>query len=133
MDRNGDDAAWETGTLTAAEIEFLGEDELITVTPCFRMKAIKLMSVSSAVVANLASVRCLADGTGLARTYHVMQGTYGPFVPSVPTEVPLWLAIQLKKAKQCKITPPEWLDPGNTWICTTHAKALRKHRAPCER
>jgi hypothetical protein len=45
MDRIGEDAAWEAGTLTAAEIEFLGEDELITVTPCFRMKAIKLMSV----------------------------------------------------------------------------------------
>ena len=135
MDRIGEDAAWEAGTLTAAEIEFLGEDELITVTPCFRMKAIKLMSVRvcESGLRLRVHTRCLATVGSWPETIRLTQGTYGPFIPSVPTEVPLWLAIQLKKAKQCKITPPEWLDPGirhGSALLSGHAS--RQPRMPCE-
>lgn len=40
------------------------------------------------------------------------QGTYGPFIDNVPIQVPLWLALQLKKIGHCHISPPEWLTVG---------------------
>lgn len=38
------------------------------------------------------------------------QGTFGPFTPAMEVEVPLWLAINLRKRQQCRIVPPQWLE-----------------------
>jgi GINS complex subunit 2 len=38
------------------------------------------------------------------------QGSYGPFRAQVPATVPIWLALELKKCKRCRIIPPDWLD-----------------------
>ncbi|EFA76683.1 peptidase M28E domain containing-protein [Heterostelium album PN500] len=65
---------------TPFQIEFLAEDESITIVPNFRMEEL-----------------------------HFLSGTYGPFVPALPVNVPLWLAITLKKKKKCKIQFPQWL------------------------
>ena len=43
---------------------------------------------------------------------HFVGGDVGPFVPAVPVDVPLWLAITLKKRGRCKIQPPEWMSAG---------------------
>lgn len=43
---------------------------------------------------------------------HFVQGEFGPFNPSMPTSVPLWLAVSLKKQHRCHIQPPEWLNIG---------------------
>ena len=44
---------------------------------------------------------------------HVMpQAVYGPFIPNIPIKVPLWLALQLRKANKCKIHAPDWLEAG---------------------
>jgi hypothetical protein len=43
---------------------------------------------------------------------HFVGGDVGPFVPAVPVDVPLWLAISLKKRGRCKIQPPEWMSAG---------------------
>lgn len=40
------------------------------------------------------------------------QGVFGPFEPQVPTEVPLWLAVTLKRRQQCQIQAPDWLEEG---------------------
>jgi hypothetical protein len=40
------------------------------------------------------------------------QGTYGPFRPQMPTRVPLWLALFLKRRRRCTIITPEWLQKG---------------------
>ena len=40
------------------------------------------------------------------------QAEYGPFKPNFPCNVPLWLAIDLKRKKRCKIQPPPWLAIG---------------------
>jgi len=40
------------------------------------------------------------------------QGTYGPFRPQMPTRVPLWLALFLKRRRRCTIITPAWLQKG---------------------
>jgi GINS complex subunit 2 len=66
--------------ISAAHVEFLAEDEKVTIIPNFRMDSLQFVC-----------------------------GVYGPFIPAIPTEVPLWLAVTLKKLQKCKINPPEWL------------------------
>lgn len=68
-------------TNTLSELEFLAETIQIEIVPNFKKEEIKLMC-----------------------------GTYGPFKPNKPVKVPLWLAIQFKKNKKCKIVPPIWLE-----------------------
>ena len=65
----------------ASEMEFLAEDTIITIIPKF----------SHAML-------------------HFISGNYGPFQPQTPVEVPLWLAISLKKRRKCAIRPPSWMD-----------------------
>eukprot|EP00026_Physarum_polycephalum_P015207 Phypoly_transcript_15838.p1 GENE.Phypoly_transcript_15838~~Phypoly_transcript_15838.p1 ORF type:complete len:198 (+),score=24.44 Phypoly_transcript_15838:30-596(+) len=69
------------GPITATQIEFLAEDENVTIFPNFKMPEL-----------------------------YFIQGAVGPFQPGVPISVPLWLALTLKKRKKCKIQPPTWLD-----------------------
>ena len=63
------------------ELEFLAEDEEIRIVPNFKMERLSLI-----------------------------RGEFGPFVPTIPTTVPLWLAVALKRSKKCQIQPPPWLD-----------------------
>lgn len=65
---------------SAAEMEFLAEDEMIEIVPNMRMEELNLIS-----------------------------GDYGPFLPRIATEVPLWLAVALKKRGKCSILPPKWM------------------------
>ena len=70
---------------TGAEMEFLAEEELVTVVPNMSFRDPLLC----------------------------MGGTYGPFVPMRQCQVPLWLALLLKEKKKCSIRPPEWMQKGN--------------------
>ena len=36
-------------------------------------------------------------------------GNFGPFVPQTAVEVPLWLAVLLRKRRMCSVVPPDWL------------------------
>ncbi|MCO5556839.1 hypothetical protein L7F22_017629 [Adiantum nelumboides] len=65
---------------SAAEVEFLAEDEQIDIVPNVRLD-----------------------------TLHMICGDYGPFRPQIPVRVPLWLAIALKKRSKCRIQPPDWM------------------------
>jgi hypothetical protein len=57
-----------------------------------------------------------------------LQGTYGPFTPNMPVDVPLWLALALQRRRKCRILPPEWMnadvlqcapDPGmGGWVAS---------------
>jgi hypothetical protein len=40
------------------------------------------------------------------------QGSFGPFSPNLPVDVPLWLALALHGMKRCRLLPPEWLSPA---------------------
>ncbi|KAG0449414.1 hypothetical protein HPP92_019463 [Vanilla planifolia] len=65
---------------SAAEVEFLAEDELIEIVPNMRMDALNMIC-----------------------------GDFGPFLPQIATKVPLWLAVALKKRGKCSVRPPEWM------------------------
>ena len=61
--------------------EFLAEEEVIEVIPNFKYPR-KLLLIS---------------------------GDYGPFQPSIPVKVPLWLALNLQRQHKCTIVMPKWV------------------------
>ena len=63
------------------EIEFNAENTLVTIVPKFKLGKL-----------------------------YMVEGEYGPFIAQNPVEVPLWLAIHLKKTQRANIKTPEWLD-----------------------
>ncbi|GJQ83352.1 hypothetical protein Trydic_g18137 [Trypoxylus dichotomus] len=63
------------------EVEFLAEKTRISIIPTFNSNAI-----------------------------HLISGDIGPFRASLPVNVPLWIAINLKQQQKCKILPPDWMD-----------------------
>ncbi|KAL1825092.1 hypothetical protein ACET3Z_011870 [Daucus carota] len=65
---------------SAAELEFLAEDEMVEIVPNIRMDPLNLIS-----------------------------GDFGPFRPQIATQVPLWLAVALKKRGKCTIRLPDWM------------------------
>ncbi|KAF3906216.1 hypothetical protein ABW20_dc0101597 [Dactylellina cionopaga] len=66
--------------LTPQEVAFICESELITIVPRQRLGALNLISVDTR-----------------------------PLVPPQRSDVPLWLAVFLRKQKRCNIVPPDWL------------------------
>ncbi|XP_067136392.1 DNA replication complex GINS protein PSF2 [Centruroides vittatus] len=62
-------------------IEFTAEKEYVTIVPNFSHGKIYLIS-----------------------------GDIGPFTPSIPVKVPLWIALNLKQRLKCRLIPPEWMD-----------------------
>ncbi|XP_039136636.1 DNA replication complex GINS protein PSF2 [Dioscorea cayenensis subsp. rotundata] len=65
---------------TAPEVEFLAEDETIEIVPNIRMEALNMIC-----------------------------GDFGPFFPQIAAQVPLWLAVALKRRGKCAIRHPEWM------------------------
>ncbi|XP_053665074.1 probable DNA replication complex GINS protein PSF2 [Anopheles marshallii] len=64
-----------------AELEFIGENSLISVIPNFNHGSIYLIS-----------------------------GTIEPFRGGTPLYVPLWLGIHLRQQQKCRIVAPHWMD-----------------------
>jgi hypothetical protein len=109
----------EYSTLSADELEFFAENELIMIEPTF----------TYAEQVNFIMVRtcCCAAGAGAGYcpsrqgpdSYRKLlfalcscQGDFGPFTPGVPVFVPLWFAARLRQGGLCRIMPPEWLSVG---------------------
>ncbi|KAI9144549.1 DNA replication complex GINS protein psf2 [Paraphysoderma sedebokerense] len=70
------------------EVEFIAGNTKITIEPLVRLPEIDLMC-----------------------------GTFGPFIPPRKVQVPLWLAVQMKKRHHCNIDPPKWLTTENLRKC----------------
>jgi GINS complex subunit 2 len=66
---------------TLSELEFISENYLIEIIPFFKKDELNLLC-----------------------------GKIGPFKPMKPVKIPLWLAIQFKKNKKCRIIPPIWMN-----------------------
>lgn len=62
------------------EVEFRAENCIVTIVPNFTHDRLYLIS-----------------------------GDVGPFVPSIPLDVPLWLAINLRIRQKCRLLPPSWM------------------------
>ncbi|CAI0411972.1 unnamed protein product [Linum tenue] len=69
---------------TPDEVEFMAEDELVEIVPNLRMDSLNFIC-----------------------------GDYGPFYPQIAIQVPLWLALALKKRGKCTIRPPQWMSIDN--------------------
>lgn len=63
------------------EIQFIAGNDIISIVPNFTMEKMDFI-----------------------------QATYGPFIPPLQSQVPLWLALALKKNRKCTIVPPDWLN-----------------------
>lgn len=70
----------EATTLTASQVAFFADDSLVAIIPSESLPELNLLS-----------------------------GTVGPFIPGDEVEVPLWLAVRMRKSNQCVIVPPKWL------------------------
>ncbi|PNW88429.1 hypothetical protein CHLRE_01g029100v5 [Chlamydomonas reinhardtii] len=70
--------------LTPEELEFMAEHEKVTIVPNFTLNLPNSM------------LTCI-------------EGTYGPFRPNIPVEVPLYLALALNRRNKCRIQPPGWM------------------------
>ncbi|XP_042469526.1 DNA replication complex GINS protein PSF2-like isoform X1 [Zingiber officinale] len=66
--------------LSAPEVEFLAEDEMVEIVPNIKMESLNMIC-----------------------------GDFGPFFPQIACKVPLWLAAALKKRGKCTIRTPEWM------------------------
>src|SRR5688500_2843569 len=69
---------------TGAELEFLAEESFVDIKPTFSSELIPLLGDNA--------------------THPV-----GPFRPPLPASVPLWMAVQIKKARTGEIVCPSWL------------------------
>ncbi|RYN70495.1 DNA replication complex GINS protein [Alternaria alternata] len=79
--------------LTPPEIAFLCEMELVTVIPRQRLEGLELLGVG--VPLHPAMLAC---------------GPIEPLVPPHRTDIPLWLALLLKRQRRANILPPPWLN-----------------------
>ncbi|XP_018328230.1 DNA replication complex GINS protein PSF2 [Agrilus planipennis] len=78
------------------DIEFIAENELVQVISNFNSPVIALI-----------------------------KGNVGPFRAGLTTHVPLWLAVNLRQRRQCKIVPPSWMNVDDLEECKTREKNLR--------
>jgi len=83
----------QTRHWTPEENEFLAENEFIYILPFFS-----------------------------SPQFDLIHRKYGPFRPNTPVQVPIWLAVTLRKSKKCKIIPPDWLSPDNLKKCIEEEK-----------
>mmetsp|Transcript_8205 Transcript_8205/g.15199 ORF Transcript_8205/g.15199 Transcript_8205/m.15199 type:complete len:265 (+) Transcript_8205:410-1204(+) len=81
--------------LKTSETELLAENILVSIVPNFEEEQLNLVS-----------------------------GTYGPFYAQTQVEVPLWLAVALKRQQKCQIRCPDWMTAGNL---LSKKKAEKEH------
>lgn len=104
--------------LTASELEFLAEDELVDVVPRFSFSEVCPSHPSIPPASKpphgpsqqpSGAVQRSGPESWARLQVHLTGGTYGPFVPMVPTKAPLWFAVQLVQRNLGKVQPPAWL------------------------
>lgn len=108
--------------LTPAQLEFLSEDEFVTIVPNFSQIPLQLISLS---------VRL--DEFGRVLVDFGVQAPVAAFRPAVPVQVPLWLALHLRVQDKCRIRAPDWMQTGKlaqrrpepTTLTHTHSHFFR--------
>ncbi|KAK9333048.1 hypothetical protein V1520DRAFT_287540 [Lipomyces starkeyi] len=88
----------QVGTFIPSEISFLAENSLVTIIPRQAMESIELIG-----------------------------GTIPSMRPMRRIEVPIWVAVLLKKQSRCNIVPPDWLSEENLKV-TYDAEAANMTR-----
>lgn len=118
------------------------EDELVTIIPKFKLPELRFIAVRAACADLTPAPREGSQITPLparcpphptwpsAGALPSTQGTFGPFEPQIPVEVPLWLAISLKKQHKCQVKAPDWLDDGAGAAPHVPPRPTRQHGFP---
>lgn len=97
--------------LTPPEIAFLCEMELITIIPRQRLEGLELLGVCTPPAPHYISIHSLLWGRrGLRLISDDTQGPLRPLNPPHRTNIPLWLALLLKRQRRANILPPPWLN-----------------------
>eukprot|EP01031_Cornospumella_fuschlensis_P026821 gene26821-32407_t len=58
-------------------------------------------------------------------TFRFISGTFGPLEEGIECNVPLWLALILKKRGKCKILPPLWMSPSALQDAVEHERTQK--------
>lgn len=56
-------------------------------------------------------------------TFRFVSGIFGPLESGIPCEVPLWLAITLRKRSKCIIRTPDWMTVANLEEIVAHERS----------
>jgi GINS complex subunit 2 len=80
--------------LTPAELEYFAEETLVTIIPNVSHPQFRFVS-----------------------------GNFGPLESGLPCEVPLWLAVTLRKRSKCIIRMPDWLQVENLERIVEHERS----------
>ncbi|KAA8498369.1 putative DNA replication complex GINS protein PSF2 [Porphyridium purpureum] len=78
------------------------ENEVLLGGPAVRYLELEHVAMEQLVV--------MVPNFSMAEQVHLICGDYGPFEAGIPMQVPLWLALSLKKLKKCRIAPPFWME-----------------------
>ncbi|TVU37063.1 hypothetical protein EJB05_19030 [Eragrostis curvula] len=82
----------QLSVFSPSEVEFVAEDEIVEIVPNIRMDALNMICVRPRLT-----------------SHSPAPGDFGPFSPQIPSKVPLWLAVALKKRGKCTIRTPDWM------------------------
>lgn len=91
--------------LVPNEVGFLCEMESVTIVPRQRLDSIDLLSVS------MRPWNCLFSVLATDHSTRDVQGQTPTLRPPYRANIPLWLALLLKKQRRANIVPPPWLHP----------------------
>ncbi|KAL7671001.1 hypothetical protein ACOME3_005915 [Neoechinorhynchus agilis] len=73
--------------MNGREVEFLAENEIVTIIPNVTMEPIELLTI----------------------------GLVGPFEAGIPIKLPLWAALAMKCTNRCQILPPDYIMPNSIY------------------
>ncbi|ORZ32407.1 hypothetical protein BCR44DRAFT_1440422 [Catenaria anguillulae PL171] len=102
-------------TLSPEELEFLAENEPISIMPTTRIEKMELISACyhHLFAPPLPTAPCSASSrpplNRLGPYSTRCTGRNRPLMATRATTVPLWLALVLRKRGMCQVIPPEWL------------------------
>ncbi|RYH06657.1 hypothetical protein EON65_42615, partial [archaeon] len=57
--------------------------------------------------------------------FRFISGTFGPLEEGIECNVPLWLALILKKRGKCKVLPPTWMSPTALQEAVEHERTQK--------
>jgi GINS complex subunit 2 len=93
-------------------VEFAAEDEIIDIVPNIRMEALNMICVRRPPPVPTPPPPPFLLPTSCISHAAAVQGDFGPFLPQIPTKVPLWLAVALKRRGKCTVRTPGWMTVG---------------------
>jgi len=104
--------------LTPPEIAFLCEMELVTVLPRQKLERLELLGVCLPLHPRYAPTVCQTSCEDEDLT--LKQGPIKPLNPPHRANIPLWLALLLKRQRRASILPPPWLNTHSLTAILDH-------------